>query len=812
MRISIAWLNDFVETPPLADLCACLTNAGIEVEYVRDPQTACSGVVVAEVVSCERHPESERLTVCRVFDGAEHFIVVCGAPNVKNGQHVAFARPGAFVQNKEIGKLVIRGVESAGMICSLADLGLTDSSEGIWELNKDILLGSKALQSTGAVLELGITPNRPDLLSHAGIAREVAAATGKRMRSPRWHLLERGPDTRTLAKVLVDDPKGCPKYVARVLRNVKVGPSPKWLQDRLEMIGQRPINNVVDVTNYVLFELGQPLHAFDLDNLSKHAKVSTIRVRRAVQGEKATTLDGVERELSTEDVLVTDDKQCIALAGVMGALNSEVQDTTTTVLLESAHFDPVCVRRTAKRQNLSTEASYRFERGSDPDIATKAIDRCAQLLTETANAEVAKGAIDISIKTEPPVEISLRIDRVSKCLGINLGSESIVQLLDPLGIRCVARSESALRFRPPSFRPDLSREIDLVEELARRNGYDNIPMRLPDASGPYFYVPPLDDVAEVSRRVMLACGASEAVTWGFGSPSVYCEYDSLDYGKPVRLQNPLGEELSVLRTSLMPGLLSALSRNQRHGERTIRLFEIGTTFQQKVPSPEEDEKDRHLPREVTRLAFVLSGGRHGGTWYEHGEQIDFSDLAGVLESLERQWKLEKPLLRRPVVIASLFHPHVGAEVLYDQKRVGFLAELHPEFSSRQQLQGRVLVGEISLDAIKEIPKSTNVFRGVEKYPGTRRDIALVVDKKVLAEDIRSFLVTHAGGSLGTEIVRSVQLFDVYEGKPMKMDQVSLAFAILYRHADRTLTDTEVNEAFLSVVEKTKQEFSAEIRK
>ena len=801
MQVSLDWLADFIEVPPLATLCDLLTRAGIEVEAISDPAARVSNVVVAEVTEAAAHPNADRLKVCEVFDGSERHRVVCGAPNVAVGQKVALARVGALLPKLKVERRVIRDVESSGMLASRAELGLEEKSEGIWVLPADLALGTPVVSAATEppVLPLGITPNRPDLLSHIGIAREVAAATGKRLLAPPWRLTEKGPDCGSLCRVVVEDPASCKRYVARVVKNLKLGPSPTWLADRLVRIGQRPINNIVDATNYVLFETGQPLHAFDLGRLGVENKLPTIKVRSARASEKLTTLDGVERDLDPDDLVIADAQRPMALAGVMGGGESEVGSDTTSVLLESAWFDPARVRRSSRRHGLHTDASHRFERGADPGMTLRAVDRCAQLLSEIANGEVAKGTVDVAAKPEPPREILLRLKRIPQILGVSLPTENVVQLLDPLEIRCVARNEGGLRFQPPSFRPDVTREIDIIEEIARRYGYDQIPERLPDASGDYAYEPLPSTALERVRLALLAGGVHEVVTWGFGGPSAQQAFGPSGE-TPVRIANPLGEELSVLRMSLLPGILTVVGHNQRHGAQSMRAFEIGPTFHPRPPVEGEDARERGLPHEVRSLAVALWGGRHNGRWYERGERVDFSDLAGVLENVADAVDSGVALERRPAELSGM-HPRAGAELYARGRRIGVAGQLHPD-----------RVAELDLDALLGKPGERLTFKALPRFPGTRRDIAIVAPRTISAEAVLQYLHENAGGAMGAGVVERVRLFDVYRGKPIPETHVSLAFAIEYLHPERTLTDSEVNAAFDAVIEGVKRTFNVEVRR
>ncbi len=811
MEISVEWLSEFVEVPAVPQLVERLAAAGMEVEKVIDPAAHVSGVVVGVVEALEPHPEAERLKICKVFDGSARFQVVCGAPNVTAGMKVAFAKVGAKLPGLTITERALRGVQSAGMLCAKDELGLpAGSDEGLWALPENAVLGSNALEHAGVTLTIATAPNRPDLLSHIGVARELAAATGKRLKPAVYRATEKGPEASSTARVLVEDAASCRRYCARTVRNVKVGPSPAWLKSRLEQVGQRSINNVVDATNFVLMELGHPLHAFDLSKIAIEAGVPTVRVRRAAPGEKLELLDGTTRSLDDEDLVIADGERALALAGVMGGKSSEVSAATQNVLLESAWFEPSRVRRTARRHGLRTEASLRFERGADVGIVQKALDRCAQLLVDIASGDVAKGVVEVAQKGEPPREINLRLARVKRILGVELTTEEVVQLLEPLEIRCVSRNEASLRFAPPSFRPDLLREIDLIEELARRRGYDKIPETLPGESGPYFSAPVQRRPEEVTRRTLLASGLTEIVTFGFGSPERYASFLP-DGFELVTLKNPLGLEFSAMRTSLLPGLLGALAHNQRHGQKHVRLFEVGTVFHQPKERPSAgDERDRELPRETSHVAVLLFGGRHAGRWYEGGERVDFSDLAGAVEALCEALAPQGGASREPLSDTTILNPSAAARLRVAGRDAGVLGQVHPSLLRAFGVEGPVYAAELALATLAHEPLVLRA-RPLPRFPGTRRDVAVIAPKDVAAEALRRYIVENAGGKLGRDVVEAVQLFDVYTGKPIPDTHVSLAFAIDYRSRERTLTDAEVAEAFLGLQEGLKSRFGIEVR-
>lgn len=810
MEISLEWLQDFVELPPVEQLVQKLVAAGIEVEEVRDPAAQVASVIVGSVEACTPHPGADRLRVCTVFDGRARHQVVCGAPNVAPGQRVPFAPVGSRLPAGVVEERAIRGIESRGMLCSRADLGLEEKSEGLWNLGAGAEIGAAVTKAAriAPTLVLGITPNRPDLLSHIGVAREVAAATGKKMKAPSWRLPEKGPEVSSIARVVVDDPAGCKRYVARVVRNLKVGPSPAWLRARLEQVGMRSINNIVDATNYVLLEMGQPLHAFDLGRLDIESSLPTVHVRRAKRGERLTLLDGRALTLDPDDLVIADGARALALAGVMGGASSEVREGTTAVLLESAYFEPVRVRRTAKRYGIRTEASYRFERGADPGVVVRAVDRCAQLLAEIAGGEVAKGILEVAPKGELAREVTLRLDRIRRLLGIDLSAEAVVQLLEPLEIRIAGRNEGSLRCVVPSFRPDLTREIDLIEELARRHGYDKVPERLPDTGSVYQSPTPSEDVRDRARAAFLASGCTEIVTFGFGSPALLSLL-APDAGEPLTIVNPLGEELSALRTTLLPGLVTVLERNQRFGTKDVRIFELGTVFRRRTPSANEDERDRDLPQERLVAGILLAGGRHGGRWYEQGQGVDFSDLAGAVETLVEAFAPEQPFSRVPAR-HPILNPHAAAALRLGEEIIGYAGQLLPELGQRLDLTGPIYVAEVELAALARSQRRI-AYQPLPRFPGTRRDIAVIAPRTLSAERLRRFLADHAGGSLGPQVVEQVRLFDVYKGKPIPETHVSLAFAIEYRARDRTLTDREVGEAFAQVQEALERAFEVEVR-
>jgi phenylalanyl-tRNA synthetase beta chain len=701
------------------------------------------------------------------------------------------------------------------------------------------------------VLDLGITPNRPDLLSHLGVAREIAAATGRRIKPYKWRATEMGPDVGLLARALVEEPSLCRRYMARVVRNVKVAPSPPWLVERLAAIGQRAINNVVDVTNYVMHELGQPLHAFDLTRLALEANLPTVRVRRAQPGETLRTLDGVDRKLSPEDLVVADAMRPVALAGIMGGMDTWVQEGTTTVLIEGAWFAPTTVRRSAKRHGLRTDASHRFERGCDLGFVSRALDRCAQLLTDVAGGDVAKGSLEVTQKGDGPQEIPLRLERVRQILGLTIGAEAMVQLLDPLGFRCQARTDGALIFEVPTFRPDVTREVDLIEEVARRYGYGKLPERLPNTESAFHFEPLVVPPQTRARAALLPQGCTEVVTYALANPAHMAPF-APSCGEPLRIRNPLGEELSVLRTTLVPGLLGVLRHQLRHGQKTARLFEVGQVVCSReahtdganpgqaeaeqpqppppepqvaangAPAPESAEAraerlasyNAHLPHEALHVACVMHGDRHGTRFYNGGERLELIDAQGALEALLEGFDVQVPIGVRPQGAPGL-NPFasgvIEAETEAGTCTLGHIGRIDPTYAQSWDLPEDVFLFELSLTKLNQLPKRAARATPLPKFPATRRDVAVMAPAPLSSEALRQFIVANAGGALGPEVVERVWLFDRYVGKPISDDKVSLAFAISYRSKSQTLTDEAVNAAFADLVALLPQHFDVTLR-
>jgi phenylalanyl-tRNA synthetase beta chain len=797
VRIPYRWLREFVDTAAEPrEVAERLTMAGIETSLVAEGASKLTGLVVAEVLDVARHPAGGALRVCEVSTGAERYRVVCGAPNVRAGVRAAFAPPGAALPGgRRVAVASIRGTASEGMLCSEAELGVGEDASGILLLGADAPVGADLVRHLGlddAILEVEVTPNRPDCLSILGVAREVAALTGGRLRSADSTVREDPALTTAGWRVTIEDPELCPRYAARLVTDVTVGPSPAWLAQRLRAVGLRPINNVVDVTNYVLWELGHPLHAFDGDLLTDRHVV----IRRARPGETVVTLDGQTRALGDAMLVIADAARPVAVAGVMGGADTEVRDSTRTVLLESAYFAPASIRRTAKALGLSTEASYRFERGADIEGLRDALDRAARLLAELGVGRVAAGVLDAYPAPRRPLAVPLRLERLRRVLGASPPRAVVADILRGLGFPATER-DGGFEVVVPAFRRDVVIEDDLVEEVARVWGYEKIPSTLPSGTLALTRRPRHLVARDTVRRALTGVGLQEAVSLSMIDPARLRHLEiSADDPRVVRLQNPLAADRSVLRPTLLFGLLEALATNVRRQTPDVRLFEIGRVF--------EGRGAGVLPREDTRVGIVLTGLRAPRAWYAPRARVDVFDAKGAVEGLV------EALGRGEVGAEPATAPHLedgrAATVVVQGTPVGTLGELHPDVQKAFDLPAPVFVAEVSLDAIEALPSRVIQHRPLARHPGVQRDLAVVVPIDVPAGE-----VSRAIQAIRSPWLKRAALFDVYEGTQVGPGRKSLAYGLLYQADDRTLTDAEVNQAHAEVVERLRAELGAEVR-
>ncbi len=799
MRVPLEWLREYVafeDTPQ--GLAGRLTFGGIEVEAIEPVGSDFAGLVVGEVRTVERHPNADRLTVCRVFDGTAEVQAVCGAPNVKAGGRYPFAPEGATLPNgTKIKAAKLRGVESHGMLCAEDELGLSDNHAGLMDLPADSVAGTPLVEILGGpdtVLDLEITPNRPDCLSILGVAREVAALYRLPLRPPVTDLRESGESVGASVAVYVEEPSLCPRYTARIVRGLRIGPSPRWMQTRLARAGIRPINNAVDVTNYVMLEMGQPLHAFD------HALVTDSRVvvRRAVEGEILHTLDGQERKLAASMLVIADPARAVAVAGVMGGAGSEVRDGTSTLLLESACFQPAAVRAASKALGLVTESSYRFSRGVDPDLADRASRRAAALLAELGGGTVAPGVIDRYPDPVRPRALSCRVSTIRRTLGIEVDGDTVAATLRALDLGVAAHDADVLDVTVPTYRGDLRIEVDLVEEFARLHGLDRIPARTPSAR----VVDGADDrgvrAAALVRDAAAGLGLAEIMNYSLTSESLLDRFGLDDPARRIRLPNPLSAEQSALRPSLIPQLVETLGRNRAHQVADAAVIEFGRAYAQEPGGP---------TRETARLAIGLMGATGRGPLARRPapEPLEaFRWMKGILAGLLGALRGGEFALR--AAPSGAFEPGQSFVVTVGGADAGRCGVLRRKIAAEWRIYEPVVVAEIDLDALTAGVHAIPTPKPPPTVPCSVRDLAFVLPRTTRHEDVLAVI----RNSAPPEIER-VELFDVYEGRGIPADRKSMAYSLTYRAAGRTLTDDEVRRIHQSVADAVVRDLKAELR-
>ena len=819
MKASLKWLRELVPTS-LSDekIADGLTAVGLEIEgrEVRALGPGGDQIVAARVNDRKPIEGSDHLSVCQVDDGRGVHQVVCGAQNYAAGDVVPMARPGAVLPNgTQIGRAKLRGVESAGMLCSARELGLSDDHSGLLQLPKDSPIGTPVGQLLGLpdlVLEVNVTPNRPDALSHVGLAREIAALSGTPLRLPPAESKEEGAAAKDLAAVEVRDSERCPRYVARVIEGVKIGPSPLVLQERLRACGIRPISNVVDATNLVLLELGHPLHAFDLDRLAGHRIV----VRRAADGEAMTTLDGKERKLAADDLVIADAEKAVALAGVMGGQTSEVSAGTTRILLEGAMFQGAGVRRTSKRHGLHTEASHRFERGADERAAEAAVDRCAGLIAKLAGGTVRPGRIDHFPSPKKPTPIWVRPARVSAILGTHVSPAEVDKRLSALGLSPVDGNDVKRLWEAPSWRGDLTREIDCVEEIARTRGYDTIPIVLHKAGLGETATRTLDQLAvSAARAALSARGFDEVLNYSFLGQADLLALVPASSGvappRPMKVANPLTVEQGAMRTSLIAGLLRNVGHNRSRGAEDLRLYELGRVY---LPEGDPNHAGGPLswPVHEPRKAALVAVGRRSLRHWSLGKSADaaagFADLKGAVEDVLEALGISSATFQ-PATAAEgpWLHPAAAASVHIAGKPAGAIGQVHPQVAAHFDVPADLIVGELDWESLSAASLAVRKLHGVPRFPAVSRDLAFVVDDAVPA----AALVAEIRAADDRSLLESVVLFDQYKGAPVPAGKKSLAYALRLRAADRTLTDADADALVAAVVARLKEKSGAEQR-
>ncbi|MEG6520813.1 phenylalanine--tRNA ligase subunit beta [Desulfotomaculum sp. 1211_IL3151] len=806
MRVSYQWLKDYVDIQiSPRELADKLTLSGLAVDVVEELGAEIENVVTGRIEKIERHPNADKLVVCQVDVGqGEPLQIVTGATNVGEGHIIPVALEGAkLAKGLQIKRSKLRGVESRGMLCSGQELGMesklmsSDMANGILILPEDVTIGLDAKEVLGlydSVLELDLTPNRGDALSMIGVARDVAALLNTELKIPVPKVEENQENINDLAKIEIEDPDLCRRYVGRVIKGIKVGASPIWLQNRLRAAGVRPISNVVDVTNYVMLEMGQPLHAFDYDKLANHH----IIVRRAKENEKIVSLDGVERTLNPEMLAITDASGPVAVAGVMGGLDSEVTDATVNLLIESAYFHPINVRRTSKALGLRSESSVRFEKGIDVNGCRRVADRAVQLIQQLAGGSIVAGTIDQFPNPIAEKTILLRPSRVNWVLGVEIPKQEIFRIMESLQFRVQEQGDDLL-VTVPTFRPDIFGEWDLIEEVARMHGFNQIPETLPFGASTQGVRTPEQQMNWDIRNIMISCGFYEVVTYSFVHPRVFdlmnLPQDS-KFRNAMKLQNPLSEEQSVMRTVLVPSLLEALQKNLNRRAQSGAIFEISRVFY-----PQEGQP---LPEEVPVLAAVAYGNTQK-IWNQPARPMDFFFMKGVVEQLLEGLGVQNITFSRHQ--DPSFHPGRCAKIEANGQILGVVGELHPNVIENYELPGRAVAMKLDLQALAQTNRPVKQYHGLPKFPIVERDLAVLVQQEVLAADMLA-IIQKAAGSL----LQETEIFDIYQGSQVPEGYKSVAFAMKFQAPDRTLTDEEINDKMQRIIKSLTAQTGAELRK
>ena len=793
MNTSLSWIKTYV---PDLDVTAqeytdAMTLTGTKVEGFTELDADLDKIVIGQIDKIEKHPDADKLIICQVNIGTESVQIVTGAPNVKEGDKVPVVLDGGRVAGGHDGKMTpggikikkgkLRGVESFGMMCSIEELGSTremypEAPEyGIYIFPEDAVVGESAVKALGlddVIFEYEITSNRVDCYGVLGIAREAAATFQKKFCPPIVEVKENDEKASDYVKVTVEDPELCPRYCARVVKNVKIGPSPKWMQRCLASNGIRPINNLVDITNYVMEEFGQPMHAYDLDTIANQEIV----VRRAGKDEKFVTLDGQERIMDENVLMICDGEKAVGIAGIMGGENSMITDDVKTVLFEAACFDGTSIRLSSKRIGLRTDASGKFEKGLDPNNAQAAIDRACQLMEELGAGEVVGGMVDVCSETREPSRVKFEPEKINKLLGTSLTKE---EMIDYLGRVELAYDEKTDEIVAPTFRQDIHCNADVAEEVARFYGYDKIPMTLPTGEATTGKLPFKLRIQEVARDIAEYCGFSEGMSYSFESPKVFdklCIPEDSDLRKVITISNPLGEDYSIMRTSTLNGMLASLSTNYNRRNKDVRLYELGNIYLPKsLPVTE-------LPDERTMFTLGMYG------------KGDFFDMKGVCEEFFEKIGMKKKVTYDPNSGKPFLHPGRQANMIYEGKVVGYLGEVHPAVADNYSIGEKAYIAVIDILDVLEFAGFNHKYTGIAKYPAVTRDLSLVVPHAVLAGQIEEIFDQRGGN-----ILESYQLFDIYEGAQIEKGFKSMAYSLVFRAHDKTLGENEISAAMKKIM-------------
>jgi phenylalanyl-tRNA synthetase beta chain len=794
------WANPALETQELVDQ---ITMAGLEVDAIEAAAGEFSGIVVAQIVSFEKHPEADKLNVCKVTDGSEEFQIVCGAPNVREGMIIPFAKIGAVLPGDfKIKKAKLRGVESFGMLCAEEEMGIADKSDGLWDLPADAPLGVCMREYLGLtrdgrddkIIDVDLTPNRGDCLSIAGLSREVGVLNKVDVTAPVIATVAATIDDAI--DVQLQAPDACPRYVGRIIKGINIkAASPLWMQEKLRRSGIRSIDPVVDVTNFILLELGQPMHAFDLAKLD-----GGIIVRKAVQDETLVLLDDQEIKLNSDTLVIADNSKALAMAGVMGGAESGVNaETTQDILLESAYFNPISIAGKARNFGLHTDSSHRFERGVDFELQRTAIERATALLLEIVGGEAGPVVEKTSAADLPScAEITLVEASIEKMLGLTIEASEVEEILTRLGMN-VSKIANGWKVIAPSYRFDMAIEADLIEELARIYGYNRLPVRTPTAATPLLPVPENELAMKDVRRQLVGRGYQEAITYSFVDPATQKLLDP--EVAPLALANPISADLSVMRTNLWAGLVQTAVHNIKRQQPRVRLFETGLSF---VPQPGKDPSnlDESLVQDP-KLGMLLTGTRTEQSWSEDEQNVDFFDLKGDFESLIARTGSQARYTFVPAEHPAL-QPGQTASIQLDGVAVGWIGALHPNLAKPLGLKQAVYLLEISLKAVRQVDVPS--FKPLSKFPGMSRDLALVVTDNTPVADVMSLIREKAG-----DYLTKLNLFDIYQGKGIDPDRKSLALGLTWQHPSRTLNEEEVNEAVDNILAHLADRIDAQLR-
>ena len=797
MNTSLSWVKAYV---PELDVTAqeytdAMTLTGTKVEGFEKLDADLDKIVVGQIEKIEKHPDADKLVICQVNVGTETVQIVTGATNVFEGAKVPVVLDGGqrVAGGIKIKKGKLRGVPSYGMMCSIEELGSTRDmypeapENGIYIFHDDVQVGADAVEVLGlhdVVFEYEITSNRVDCYSVVGIAREAAATFNKEFKPPVVTETGNKEDINDYVKVSVENTNLCSRYCARVVKNIKIGPSPEWMQRRLASVGIRPINNLVDITNYVMEEYGQPMHAYDLDTLAGHQIV----VKNAAEGEKFTTLDGQERTMDQDVLMICDGEKAVGIAGIMGGENSMITDDVTTMLFEAACFDGVNIRKSSKRVGLRTDASGKFEKGLDPNNAMDALNRACQLVEEMGAGEVVGGAVDVYSKKKEPVRVPFDAAKINRMLGTDISEEEMIGYFKKIDLGYDAETKEVIA---PTFRHDLFRIADLAEEVARFYGYDNIPTTLPDGEATTGKLTFKLRIEQVARDIAEFCGFSQGMSYSFESPKVFDKLrlpEDSQLRKTVDIMNPLGEDYSVMRTTSLNGMLTSLATNYNRRNKNVRLYELGNVYLPKsLPLTE-------LPEE--RMQFTL--GMYGDG--------DFFTMKGVVEEFFEKIGMHEKEKYDPDAGKTYLHPGRQANIIYDGKVVGYLGEIHPEVADAYGIGERAYVAVIDMPEILPYATFDRKYTGIAKYPAVTRDISMVVPKKILVGQIEEVIEKNGGAHL-----ESYKLFDLYEGAQIKAGFKSVAYSIVFRANDKTLEEAEITAAMNKIL-KGLEDLGIELRK